>query len=50
MVGNALWPDVHNLATDPVGKVGVEHAHVFLDLLLGVATKWLTTPDKNGLV
>ena len=49
MIGNTLRTDIYDLATTPAGEVSIEHVHVLLQLLLGVATVRLPTLDQHGL-
>ena len=50
LIGHTVWAYVHNLAPASTGEAGVEHAHVLLELLVGVATEGLAAFDEDSLV
>lgn len=49
IIGNTLRTDIYDLATTPAGEISIEHAHILLQLLVGVATVWLPTLDQHSL-
>lgn len=48
VMGNTLGTDIYDLPTTPTRKVCIEHAHIFFDFSLGMATEWLATLDQHG--
>ena len=48
LVGDTLGADVHYLSSTATGEVGIEHVHVFLELLVCVATERLATLDQHS--
>ena len=48
--GDTLRTDVYNPASAPAGQVCIEHAHVFLEFLLGMAAEGLAALDQDCLV
>ena len=48
LVGDTLGADVHYLSSTATREVGIEHVHVFLELLVCVATERLATLDQHS--
>ena len=50
LAGHICRTYVNNPAPTAAGQVGIEHAHILLQLLVGVATEGLATLDQHSLV
>jgi hypothetical protein len=49
VLGDAMRTNVDDLSTAPTGQVGIEHTHILLEFLLGVATERLPALDKHSI-
>ncbi len=50
LIGNTLRAYIDDSASATTGQAGIEHARIFLELLVGVATEGLAALDQDCLV